>query len=104
VELSHEVVEVLSARIVCSAANNQLAHDGIEKRLAERDTTYAPDYCVNSGRAPLSERVLHRLKPPWQGALASFPANRPWRHRKEIPCGTTRAAPALSPTRSSSFR
>jgi len=36
VELSHEVVEVLSARIVCSAANNQLAHDGIEKRLAEQ--------------------------------------------------------------------
>jgi valine dehydrogenase (NAD+) len=47
--LTDEVVEVLSASIVCGAANNQLAHEGIEKRLAEREITYAPDYCVNSG-------------------------------------------------------
>jgi valine dehydrogenase (NAD+) len=43
------VVEVLSARIVCGAANNQLAHPGIEKALEERGILYAPDYCVNSG-------------------------------------------------------
>jgi len=47
--LDDEVVELLSARIVCGAANNQLAHDGIEKRLDERGIVYAPDYCVNSG-------------------------------------------------------
>ena len=47
--LSDEVVEVLSARIVCGAANNQLAHPGIEKALEERGILYAPDYCVNSG-------------------------------------------------------
>ena len=47
--LSDEVVEVLTATIVCGAANNQLAHEGIEKRLDERGITYAPDYCVNSG-------------------------------------------------------
>ena len=47
--LDDEVVEVLSAKIVCGAANNQLAHEGIEKRLAERGITYAPDYCVNAG-------------------------------------------------------
>ncbi len=47
--LDDEVVEVLRARIVCGAANNQLAHDGIEKRVAERGIVYAPDYCVNSG-------------------------------------------------------
>ncbi len=47
--LSDEVVEVLSARIVCGAANNQLAHEGIEKRLEERDIVYTPDYCVNAG-------------------------------------------------------
>ena len=34
---------------MCGAANNQLAHEGIEKRLDERGITYAPDYCVNSG-------------------------------------------------------
>ena len=44
-----DVVEVLSARIVCGAANNQLAHPGIEKKLAERDILYTPDYCVNAG-------------------------------------------------------
>jgi len=47
--ISDEVVEILSARIVCGAANNQLAHPGIEKRLEERGILYAPDYCVNSG-------------------------------------------------------
>jgi valine dehydrogenase (NAD+) len=47
--LSDDVVGVLSASIVCGAANNQLHHEGIEKLLAERGITYAPDYCVNSG-------------------------------------------------------
>jgi valine dehydrogenase (NAD+) len=47
--LSDEVVDVLSATIVCGAANNQLAHPGIEKSLQERGILYAPDYCVNSG-------------------------------------------------------
>jgi len=47
--ITDEVVEVLSARIVCGAANNQLAHPGIEKMLEERGILYAPDYCVNAG-------------------------------------------------------
>jgi valine dehydrogenase (NAD+) len=47
--LSDEVVAVLQARIVCGAANNQLAHPGIEKLLAARGVLYAPDYVVNSG-------------------------------------------------------
>ena len=36
-------------RIVCGAANNQLAHPGVEKALEERGILYAPDYCVNAG-------------------------------------------------------
>ena len=47
--LTDEVVETLSAKIVCGAANNQVAHPGIEKALADRGILYAPDYCVNSG-------------------------------------------------------
>jgi len=47
--LTDEVVGVLSARIVCGAANNQLAHPGVEKALEERGIIYAPDYCVNAG-------------------------------------------------------
>ena len=47
--LSDEVVELLNARIVCGAANNQLAHEGIEKQLQDRGILYAPDYVVNAG-------------------------------------------------------
>jgi valine dehydrogenase (NAD+) len=47
--LSDETVPALSAQIVCGAANNQLAHPGIEKLLEERGVLYAPDYVVNSG-------------------------------------------------------
>jgi valine dehydrogenase (NAD+) len=47
--LDDEVVEVLRARVVCGAANNQLAHPGVEKALSARGVTYAPDYCVNAG-------------------------------------------------------
>ncbi|MFC6596573.1 Glu/Leu/Phe/Val dehydrogenase dimerization domain-containing protein [Kitasatospora paranensis] len=35
--------------VVCGAANNQLAHAGVEKDLADRGILYAPDYLVNSG-------------------------------------------------------
>jgi valine dehydrogenase (NAD+) len=47
--LTDEVVETLTAKIVCGGANNQLAHAGVEKRLEERGILYAPDYCVNAG-------------------------------------------------------
>ncbi|GAA5147241.1 Glu/Leu/Phe/Val dehydrogenase dimerization domain-containing protein [Nocardioides marinquilinus] len=47
--ITDEVAETLSARVVCGAANNQLAHPGVEKTLADRGIVYAPDYCVNAG-------------------------------------------------------
>jgi valine dehydrogenase (NAD+) len=47
--ISDEVLDVLRATIICGAANNQLAHPGIEKQIEERGVLYAPDYCVNSG-------------------------------------------------------
>jgi len=47
--LNERVVDALTARIVCGGANNQLAHHGIEKLLADRGILYAPDYVVNSG-------------------------------------------------------
>ena len=47
--LDDDVVAVLRAKVVCGAANNQLAHDGVEKLLADAGILYAPDYCVNSG-------------------------------------------------------
>ncbi|GAA1503719.1 Glu/Leu/Phe/Val dehydrogenase dimerization domain-containing protein [Sphaerisporangium rubeum] len=47
--LDDETVAGLRAAIVCGGANNQLAHTGVEKQLAERGILYAPDYVVNSG-------------------------------------------------------
>jgi valine dehydrogenase (NAD+) len=34
---------------VCGAANNQVAHPGVEKALQDAGVLYAPDYVVNSG-------------------------------------------------------
>jgi len=47
--LDDDVVPALTARIVCGAANNQLAHPGVEKLLEEHGVLYAPDYVVNAG-------------------------------------------------------
>ncbi|HEX5540661.1 MAG TPA: Glu/Leu/Phe/Val dehydrogenase dimerization domain-containing protein [Micromonospora sp.] len=47
--LNDEAVPALRAKVVVGSANNQLAHPGIEKLLAERGVLYAPDYVVNSG-------------------------------------------------------
>jgi valine dehydrogenase (NAD+) len=47
--LNDETVPRLRARIVCGAANNQLAHPGIEKILADQGVLFAPDYVVNAG-------------------------------------------------------
>jgi valine dehydrogenase (NAD+) len=47
--LDDQVVAALTARVVCGAANNQLAHPGIAKTLRDKGVVYAPDYVVNAG-------------------------------------------------------
>ncbi|KAF4405154.1 MULTISPECIES: Glu/Leu/Phe/Val dehydrogenase dimerization domain-containing protein [Streptomyces] len=47
--LNDDTVPALTAKVVCGAANNQLAHPGVEKDLADRGVLYAPDYVVNAG-------------------------------------------------------
>ncbi len=47
--LDDHTVAALRAEVVCGAANNQLAHSGIDKLLADRGVLYAPDYLVNAG-------------------------------------------------------
>ncbi|MBE1485886.1 Glu/Leu/Phe/Val family dehydrogenase [Plantactinospora soyae] len=47
--LDDTTVPALRASVVVGAANNQLAHPGIEKVLADRGILYAPDYVVNAG-------------------------------------------------------
>lgn len=47
--LTPEIVDSLSAAVVCGAANNQLADDGVAKQLHDRGILYVPDYVVNAG-------------------------------------------------------
>ncbi|GAB7049479.1 Glu/Leu/Phe/Val family dehydrogenase [Catenuloplanes indicus] len=47
--LNDDSVPRLRAKVVVGAANNQLAHPGVEKLLEERGILYAPDYLVNAG-------------------------------------------------------
>jgi valine dehydrogenase (NAD+) len=47
--LDDDTVAVLTASVVCGAANNQLAHPGIADALAARAILYAPDFVVNAG-------------------------------------------------------
>lgn len=47
--LNDESVPLLRAKIVAGAANNQLAHPGIDKLLEEHGILYAPDYVINAG-------------------------------------------------------
>lgn len=42
-------VEAVRARVICGAANNQLATPADGERLARRGILYAPDYVVNAG-------------------------------------------------------
>jgi valine dehydrogenase (NAD+) len=47
--LDDRVVETLRAKVVCGAANNQLAHDGVDETLVKHGVVYCPDYLVNAG-------------------------------------------------------
>ncbi len=47
--LTDGVAAVLTAALVCGAANNQLAHPGIADVLAARGVLYLPDFLVNAG-------------------------------------------------------
>jgi valine dehydrogenase (NAD+) len=42
-------LQAAGTKIICGGANNQLAHPGVEKMLADHGIVYAPDYLVNSG-------------------------------------------------------
>lgn len=60
--LDAATVEVLGAKVVCGAANNQLVTEGpggTADRLAERGITYAPDFLVNAGGVIQVSDELH---------------------------------------------
>lgn len=60
--LNDDTVPVLTAKVVCGAANNQLAHPGVEKDLADRSVLYAPDYVVNMRRRDPGGRRAARVR------------------------------------------
>jgi leucine dehydrogenase len=47
--LDQTTIPHLNAKIVCGAANNQLAHDGLAEDLQARGILYAPDFVANAG-------------------------------------------------------
>jgi len=47
--LDAHTVPRVRTRVICGAANNQLAHDGLAADLAARGILYAPDFVVNAG-------------------------------------------------------
>ena len=48
-DVARVLAEPGTAKLVCGAANNQLAHPGLDKELADHGVLYAPDYLVNAG-------------------------------------------------------
>ena len=56
--LDQHSVPALRARIVCGAANNQLAHDALAVELARRGILYAPDFVANAGGLVLVDAEL----------------------------------------------
>jgi len=69
--LDDDAVAGLSARIVCGGANNQLAHPGTEKLLADRGILYAPDYVVNAGGLIQVADEIHGFSEPRARAKAA---------------------------------
>jgi len=47
--VNEQTIDRIKAKIICGAANNQLATDAIGDELSRRGVVYAPDYAVNAG-------------------------------------------------------
>lgn len=47
--LTPESAETVEAKLICGAANNQLAHPGVEQLLRRREITWVPDFVANAG-------------------------------------------------------
>jgi leucine dehydrogenase len=47
--VNEQTLDRLKCKIICGAANNQLANNEIGDEIMRRGLTYAPDYAVNAG-------------------------------------------------------
>ncbi len=58
--LRSEVVPAIAARIICGAANNQLASPGVAAALADSGILFVPDYIANAGGLiQVGDEALH---------------------------------------------
>lgn len=64
--LTDTTAQALTAQLVCGAANNQLASDGVAQSLAERGITYMPDYVVNAGGIISVASEIHGKPDAWR--------------------------------------
>jgi len=72
--LTERTVDGLKARIVCGAANNQLATPLQGRHLAERGVLYAPDFLVNAGGIiNVSAEYLGETTASVEGRVAQIP-------------------------------
>jgi len=46
--ITDDLADTMRAKIIAGAANNQLAHEGVEPKLKRRGILYAPDYAINA--------------------------------------------------------
>ena len=58
-------IGAIRAAVVCGAANNQLADDGLAAELSHRGVVYAPDFLANAGGLITCYGELHRLDAGW---------------------------------------
>jgi len=64
--LSAESVRNLRAKLICGAANNQLAGPEISALIARKGITYLPDYVVNAGGiVKIASEILKIADPDW---------------------------------------
>lgn len=64
--LTLESAQRLSARLVCGAANNQLAELEVAEALRARGIRYLPDYVVNAGGIVSVASEIHRAGPGYR--------------------------------------
>jgi leucine dehydrogenase len=59
--LNRETAGTVQARLICGAANNQLASDDVATELARRGIVYVPDFIANAGGLMYASGIeLHR--------------------------------------------
>ncbi|MDM7458770.1 MAG: Glu/Leu/Phe/Val dehydrogenase family protein [Paracoccus sp. (in: a-proteobacteria)] len=64
--LTEAAADRISARLICGAANNQLAKPEVAARLAGRGITYLPDYVVNAGGIISVASEIHGTSDRWR--------------------------------------